>query len=106
MQPVSIFIKPTYDYVVWEANLSRLVQETYGRPDARLQAWWEAGNGTYHVFDVSGSMDDPEWTAYALNEVELWSTGCAETCDPEALFWDMYGRCVVPAGRWLVEVWW
>lgn len=106
MAASEIFKRPRYDWVVWESPLSALVRDVYGKPGFSLQAMWEASQHTYHAYDVRWGESDAEWERYARQELDLWTSGRAADVDTDVLFWDMLHKGVVPAGLWLVQVWW
>lgn len=111
------------DYVVWESDFSKAVVELYGRPYS-LQQLEMRGNDTYLQFDVlEPDRLVPEAVADAKAAVAAWQAEW-ETLkatddqfkemhaerdhfiDLELLAIDMHERGELPAGSYLMKIWW
>lgn len=112
------------DFVVWENDFSEFVALVYDRP-FRLQQMWMMSNGSYQEFDVVDELDDPVWiTGYAQPQLDAWLAQWKamppyqdkwhkdmdavrdQHIDLDVLTWDLRRRGLIPAGRYLMKIWW
>ena len=97
---------------VWESELSRFVSAYYNRPWS-MQQGEQLDQNTYQEFEVSA--EGPEFVS-ALHAEATLKAWLALTPGPgrdpddyvpvDTIMWDLCRKGVIPAGKYLIKVWW
>lgn len=112
------------DHLLWESAFSVAVAEIYGRP-FKLQQMQMLGQYTFVEFEVTPEHYDADafnraaeaiaewqeqWTVLNATDKADWHKNLeAERehfLDLELLVIDLYARDVLPAGSYMMKVWW
>lgn len=92
--------------VVWYQNLEAFAAQHYPRQWKLFDGHECQGQNTYESCDAD--LRYPQWHGAAEGEAALlaWLSGAEKGLSLDVLLWDLCRRDLIPAGPYLITIWW